>query len=141
MIFLVSKDPFNAMQLQNELKLAGESYVEIFLSVEEAERNLYKLPDMVLMDENLSFSNLLYLTQSVKIYDAHTQVIWLCQKECNDLQKVYESYGVTYCIPKNRVLLEDMAVKVHETLSKSDGKRNSHRRMEYLKKNLLDIDS
>jgi DNA-binding NarL/FixJ family response regulator len=141
MIFLVSKDPFNAMQLQNQLKLTGESYVEIFVSVEEVERNLYKLPDMVLMDENLSLSNLLYLTRSVKIYDTHTQIIWLCQKECNDLQKVCKSYGVAYCIPKNKVLLEDMAAKIHEILGELNSQRSSNKRMEYLKKNLLDMDS
>lgn len=141
MIFLVSKDPFHAMQLQNQLKLTGESYVEIFLSVEEAEHNLYKLPDMILMDENLRFSNLLYLTQSVKIYDAHTRVIWLCQQECNNLQKVCKSHGVVHCIPKNEMLPEDMAVKVHEILGELNGKRSSNKRMKYLKKNLLDMDS
>lgn len=139
MIFLVSKDPFSAMQLQNKLKLAGQQQVEIFLSVEEVEQNLYKLPDMILMDENLTFSNLLYLTQSVKVYDGQMHVIWLCQKDSADLRKLYKSYGVAHCIPKNEVLLDELLGKVHETLNEPKNKKNSSRRMEFLKKNLLDI--
>lgn len=137
MIFLVSKDPFSALQLQNHLRLAGLSQVEIYLSIEEAEHNLYKLPDLVLAENNLSFSKLLYLTLSVKQYDAHMQVIWLCQKDSTQLHKLYKSYGVAHCISKSEVLLEEMMAKVHETLQEGNNKRNSSKRVEFLKKNFL----
>ncbi len=141
MIFLVSKDPFSAIQLQNQLKLAGELQVEIFLSVEEAEHNLYKLPDIILIEDNLSFSSLLYLTQSVKHHDAQTQVIWLCQKNCNDLHIIYKNYGVVNCIARNELLLEEMADKVQEILREPNNKMNNSKRIALLKKNLLDMDS
>lgn len=141
MIFLVSKDPFNALQLQNQLKLTDLPPTEIYLSVEEAENNLYKLPGIVLIDENLAFSNLLYLTQSIKIYDAQLPVIWLCKKDGSELQKTYKGYGVTHCIPEDEILLDKSLTKIHSILQDSAHQRSNKCRMEFLKKELLKLDS
>lgn len=139
MIFLVSQDPFSALQLQSQLKLTGLPPVEIFLSVEETENNLYKLPDIVLIDENLSFPKLLALTQSVKGYNAQLKVIWLCEKDRTALQKIYQAHGAAHCIPKDELLLDSSLVKVHILLQHAYTKRSRQQRMEFLKKNLLSI--
>lgn len=141
MIFLVSKDPFSALQVQYKLKLIGAPAVEIYLSVEEAESNLYKLPQIVLLEENLELSNLLYLTQSVKLYDSQINVLWICREECSELEKIYKEHGVTSCLTKNDYLIEQLSLKIHEMLSGLNGKDTSKKRMQLLKNNLLNMDS
>lgn len=141
MLFLVSKDPFSALQLQHQLKLIGAPAAEIYLSVEEAESNLYKLPHIVLLEDNLKLSNLLYLTQSVKIYDSQINVMWLCREEGSELEKIHKGYGVTCCLTKNDYLIEQLSLKIHEMLNGLNGKDTSKKRMQLLKNNLLNMDS
>ena len=136
MIFIVSTDPFGAVQLQARLKNANNPFVEVYLSPEETEQNLYKLPDVVLIDHNLELADILYLTQSIKAYDSNIQIIWMCDGECAELKKMHKSYGVSYCLSKEDYFLEKIALVAREAKEQSDQDANSLRRIEHLRKSI-----
>lgn len=110
MIFIVSTNPFGAVQLQAQLKANNQQLVEIFLSAEEAEQNLYKVPDLIILDNSLELTDLLYLTQSIKAYDPGIQILWLCNEEGIELRRMYKSYGVSHCLNKGEFLLEQISL-------------------------------
>lgn len=140
MLFLVSKDPFSALQLQQQLRLIAASPVEIYLSVEEAESNLYKLPRLVLLEDNLEAPNLLYLTESIKLYDSQIALIWLCRKEHTGLEKIHKGYGVASCLTRDDQLPGQLSVKVQEIL-KGLKENDTKKRVRLLKKKLFDTSS
>lgn len=136
MIFLISKLPFEAVQLQNHLKAATQQQIDIYLSVEEAEANLYKVPDVIVLDDNLGLTNLLYLTQSVKIYDSSIEVVWLCKEDYKELEGLQKSYGAFKCLSKDGTSLELLSFTLLEICNQQEEDQRQKRK-EYLKKNLL----
>lgn len=137
MIFIINKEPFDAVALQSHLKQASRQFVEAYYSVEEAEANLYKLPDIILLDDNLELTDFLYITQSIKAYDPGIQIIWLCQESSFELLKMYKSYGVSYCLKKNEGLLERLSLSILEAHQQLDKNENSEKRKEQLRKSIL----
>lgn len=137
MIFLTGKFPFEAVQLQNQLRLTTRQQTEIFLSVEEAEANLYKMPDAIILDDNLGLTNLLYLTQSIKIYDSKIEVIWFCEDDYKELLGLHKSYGVFLCLNKKETSLEALSLSLMEICNRQEENHHRLRRKERLKKNLL----
>ncbi len=139
MIFIVNSEPFAAVQFQNQLKSINNNSAEVYLSTEETEQNLYKHPDIILLDENLGLADLLYLTQSIKAYDASIQIIWICNPNSSDLKKMYRSYGVMQCLAKGEYFLERLSltiIEARETLTRSKGRQN---RIEHLRQNILNM--
>lgn len=136
MIFLISKLPFEAAQLQNQLRVTTQQAVDVYLSVEEAEANLYKIPDVIILDENLGLTNLLYLTQSIKIYDSNIEVIWFCGEDYPELCKLQKSYGTYKCLNKKENPLELLSLSVMEICNRQE-EGQQQKRKEYLRKNLL----
>lgn len=139
MIFLVNKDPFATLQLQNQLKEANIHAVEIYLSVNEAEQNLYKLPEVILLDENMELGNLLYLTQSIKAYDSSIQIIWICCESSSEIKKIFKSYGVMQCLTRGDYFLERLSltiIEARETISRS---KSRQKRIEKLRQDSLDL--
>lgn len=141
MIFIVNQDPFAAVQLQKQLKNTNDQFVEIYLSAEEAEQNLYKLPELILLDENLEFGNLLYITQSIKAYDASIQIVWLCSENSSELKKMYPSYGVLQCIPKGDYFLERLSLTIIEARQNISRSMHHQKRIEHLRNNILKASS
>lgn len=137
MIFIVNQDPFGAVQLQKQLKNTNDQFVEIYLAAEEAEQNLYKLPELILLDENLGFGDLLYLTQSIKAYDASIHIVWLCSESSSELQKMYPSYGVTQCITKGEYFLERLSLTIFESRKTMSRSKHHQKRIEHLRNNQL----
>ena len=137
MIFIVNQDPFAAVQLQRQLKSTNDQFVEVYLSAEEAEQNLYKLPELILLDENLEFGNLLYITQSIKAYDASIQTVWLCSEDSSELKKMYPSYGVLQCIPKGDYFLERLSLTIIESRKNFSRTKHDQKRIEHLRNNIL----
>lgn len=137
MIFIVGADPFGAVQFQTQLRNANQKFVEVFLSAKETEQNLYKLPDLVLLDHSLNLSDLLYLTQTIKAYDSAIQIIWLCDATCAELKRMYKSYGVSHCLNKGEYLLEQIILISIETKEKNSRTESSKKRIEHLRKNIL----
>ena len=136
MIFLISKFPFEAVQLQNQLRVTTQQPADVYISVEEAEANLYKMPDTIILDDNLGLTNLLYLTQSIKIYDSKIEVIWFCDEDYQELLNLHKSYGVYKCLNKKKDPLELLSLSVMEICNRQEeGQRK--KRKEYLRKNLL----
>ncbi|WP_017730273.1 hypothetical protein [Nafulsella turpanensis] len=136
MIFLTSRFPFEAVQLLNQLRITTQECINIFPTVEEAEANLYKIPDIVLLDDNLGLTNLLYLTQSIKIYDSKIEVVWFCAEEYKELHSLHESYGVYQCFHKEQTSLELLSFTIME-ICKREKEGQKQKRKEYLRKNLL----
>lgn len=137
MIFIVSKDPFGAVQFQKQLKNTNNQFVEVYLSVEEVEQNLYKLPDVVLIHQSLELTDLLYLTQSIKAYDPIIQIIWICDSNCIELQKMHKSYGVSHCLHKEDYLLEKITIITQEAKQQSLRDDNCKKRIEYLRNSIF----
>lgn len=137
MIFIVSTNPFGAVQLQSQLKSTNNQLVEVFLSAGEAEQNLYKLPDLILLDNSLELTDLLYLTQSIKAYDSSIRIVWLCNEDAYELKKMYVSYGVSHCLNKGEFLLEQVTLIAIE--AKEEGLRDefSQKRIEHLRKSIF----
>lgn len=141
MIFIVSTNPFGAVQLQSQLKSTNHQMVEVFLSAEEAEQNLYKLPDLILLDNSLELTDLLYLTQSVKSYDASIQILWLCNEDAFELKKMYKSYGVSHCLNKGEFLLEQVTLIAIEAREKGLRDEFCRKRIEHLRRSIFSSNS
>lgn len=137
MIFIVSTNPFGAVQLQSQLRSTNHQLVEVFLSAEEAEQNLYKLPDLILLDNSLELTDLLYLTRSIKAYDSSIQILWLCNEDAWELKKMYKSYGVSHCLQKGEFLLEQICLIAIEAKENDLRDEFSRKRIEHLRKNIF----
>lgn len=137
MIFIVGADPFSAVQLQMKLRNAKQQFVEVFLSAEETKQNLYKLPDLVLLDHSLDLSVLLELTDAIKRYDSGIQIIWLCDETCIELKNIHKSYDISHCLNKGEYLLEQIILITIETKEKNSRLESSKKRIEHLRKSIF----
>lgn len=128
MIFIINKEPVGAVSLQSHLKQASRQPVEVYFSVEEVEANLYKLPDIILLDDSIPLTDFLYITQSIKAYDPGIQIIWTCLEDSFELQKMYRSYGVSCCLNKNEGLLERLSLSILEANQELNRSENAEKR-------------
>ena len=141
MIFIVSTDPFGAVQFQRQLKNIHNQFVEVYLSVEEVEQNLYKLPDVVLIHQSLELTDLLYLTQSIKAYDPIIQIVWICDANCLELQKMHKSYGVSHCLNQEDYFLEQITLITHEAKQQNLRDESCRKRIEHLRSSIFSAHS
>lgn len=139
MIFIVNNDPFGAIQLQNQLKNANNHSVEIYLSIDETEQSLYKLPEVVLIDENMDLANLLYLTQSIKAYDSSIQVVWLSKNNSPELKRMCKSYGVLQCLSKEEFFFERLSLTIIEAKESATKNKFRKKRLEKLEDTFLNV--
>lgn len=137
MIFLASKKPMEAVPLQKTLLESYNFCIDIYLSLHEVEENLYKLPDIIFIDENLEIPDLISLTQSIKAYDPEIQVVWLCKKSSPYLEKIYKSYGVYHCLKKEDYFLERISLLILEIKQQPTQKIRSQRKKAHMKRIIL----
>lgn len=137
MIFLVSKNPMEAVQLQRTLKGTYQNSLDVYLSLNEVEENLYKLPDIIFIDENLELSDLISLTQSIKAYDPEIHVVWLCNSGSPYLEKIHKSYGVYHCLLKETHFLERISLLIKEIKHHLLDSHRGHKRKIQLKRIFL----
>ncbi len=109
-IFIVEDDPFYRDLLKGCLRNIGYTDVYTYSSGDECVLNLYRQPDVILLDHNLDGKNGIETLKSIKGYDPEIFVVYVSGQK--DLQIAIDSlkYGSFDYITKDP--------KVHERLEK-----------------------
>lgn len=107
-IFIVEDDRFYGEVIKNELEQKGYTQVEIHQSGEECISNLYKMPDIILLDYLLADSiNGVEVLKLIKTFNPDAQVIMLSgQEELNVAVNSLKYGAFDYVIKKEGALSE-----------------------------------
>jgi DNA-binding NtrC family response regulator len=100
-IFIVEDDAFYASLLKNEIVKNRLGKVESFSSGESFMNNLYKMPDIVLLDHNLGSMKGVDILKEIKSINPNIQVILLSAKEKMRIAITSLKFGAYDYVEKN----------------------------------------
>jgi DNA-binding NtrC family response regulator len=100
-IFIVEDDVFYASLLKNEIVKNRLGEVESFSSGESFMENLFKMPDIVLLDYNLGSMQGVDLLKQIKSINPNIQVILLSAQEKMHIAITSLKYGAYDYVEKN----------------------------------------
>jgi len=100
-IFIVEDDAFYASLLKNEIVKNKVGRVEVFHSGEKFLDNLFKMPDVVLLDHNLGSMRGLEVLKQIKSINPNIQVIFLSAQEKLQVAITSLKYGAYDYVEKN----------------------------------------
>jgi DNA-binding NtrC family response regulator len=113
-IFIVEDDPFYREIILNHLLQQDFDSIQVFKNGKELSDNLYKNPDIILLDYNLTDKNGLELLKEVKGFNPDIQVVFLSGQETIEVAVESLRYGAFDYILKNDLALD----KLNKVLSK-----------------------
>ncbi len=101
LIYIVEDDQFYAEMLKMQLENFGHKKLEVLHSGKALSENLYKQPDIVLLDYNLGDTTGLEILKKIKAYNPNIQVVFLSGQD--DLQIAVNclKYGAYDYVVKN----------------------------------------
>lgn len=102
-IFIVEDDAFYANLLKNEIVKNRLGKVESFSSGESFLENLFKMPDIVLLDYNLGSMEGVEVLKNIKAINPNIQVIFLSAQEKMNVAITSLKYGAYDYVEKNDV--------------------------------------
>ena len=100
-IFIVEDDPFYANLLEQEIKKSRIGKVETFHSGENFLDNLFKMPDIVLLDHNLGTMSGIDILKQIKSVNPNIQVIFLSAQEKMNVAIQSLKYGAYDYVEKS----------------------------------------
>lgn len=100
-IFIVEDDPFYAALLQKEIVKDKLGKVEIFSTGEHFMNNLFKMPDIILLDHHLGTMQGVDILKKIKSINPNIQVIFLSAQEKLQVAITSLKYGAYDYIEKN----------------------------------------
>ena len=100
-IFIVEDDAFYASLLKNEIVKNRLGEVESFSSGEDFMENLFKMPDIVLLDYNLGSMQGVDILKKIKSINPNIQVILLSAQEKMRIAITSLKYGAYDYVEKN----------------------------------------
>jgi DNA-binding NtrC family response regulator len=100
-IFIVEDDAFYATLLKNEIVKNRLGEVESFLSGEHFMENLFKIPDIVLLDYDLGSTKGIDILKKIKSINPNIQVIFLSAQEKLQVAITSLKYGAYDYVEKN----------------------------------------
>jgi two-component system OmpR family response regulator len=100
-IFIVEDDAFYATLLKNEIVKNRLGKVESFSSGESFMNNLYKMPDIVLLDHNLGSMKGVDILKKIKSINPNIQVILLSAQEKMRIAITSLKFGAYDYVEKN----------------------------------------
>ena len=112
-IYIVEDDAFYANILKNEIMKNRLGEVESFSTGESFMANLYKMPDIVLLDHNLGTMQGIDILKNIKSINPNIQVILLSAQEEMRVAITLLKYGVYDYVEKN----EDALKKIVELIN------------------------
>jgi DNA-binding NtrC family response regulator len=112
LIFIVEDDVFYASAIKHELEKEKLTNIEVYHSGEEAFGNMYKLPEIVLLDHGLGDANGLSILKKIKSLNPSIQVVFLSGQDALDVAVKSLKYGAFDYIEKDGNGLINMAYAV-----------------------------
>jgi DNA-binding NtrC family response regulator len=111
-IFIVEDDRFYGEIIKNELEQNNYTQVELHTSGDECINNLYKMPDIILLDYHLEGSlNGIEVLKKIKAFNPDAQVIMLSgQEELNVAVNSLKYGAFDYVVKKDGALAEMVAL-------------------------------
>jgi DNA-binding NtrC family response regulator len=100
-IFIVEDDAFYASLLKNEIIKNKLGHVESFSTGESFMDNLYKMPDIVLLDHNLGSMEGIDILKKIKSINPNIQVILLSAQDKMRIAITSLKYGAYDYVEKN----------------------------------------
>ena len=110
-IFIVEDDAFYANLLKNEIVTNKLGEVTCFSSGETFLENLYKMPDLVLLDYNLGSMQGVDILKKIKAINPNIQVILLSAQEKMRVAITSLKYGAYDYVEKNDFAFDQ--IKAH----------------------------
>ncbi len=107
-IFIVEDDAFFATILNHEILKNNLGDVEIFLTGEGFMDNLYKMPDIVLLDYNLNTTNGLEVLKKIKSFNPNIKVILISSQDNASVAIKSFKNGAYGYIEKNNDVLKKL---------------------------------
>ncbi len=101
-IFIVEDDVFYATLLEKQLLENQLDNVEVYCTGEECLDNLYKMPNVVLLDYDLGSSNGIDVLKNIKSVNPNIEVIFLSGQEKMNVAITSLKYGAYDYIEKNK---------------------------------------
>ena len=102
LIFIVEDDVIYQELVKNELEVSQYSNIEVFSNGTDCMSNLYKMPDIVMVDYNLDKNmNGIQVLKKVKNFDKNIQVIMFSAQEKLDVIISSIKYGAYDYVVKN----------------------------------------
>ena len=101
-IFIVEDDVFYANLLKKEIIKNRLGNVETYYTGEDFFDNLYKMPDMVLLDHNLGGMNGVAVLKKIKAISPKVQVIFLSAQEKIHVAITSLKFGAFDYVEKNK---------------------------------------
>lgn len=100
-VFIVEDDAFYASLLENEIVKNSIGKVEVYHSGEKFLDNLFKMPDVVLLDHNLGSMKGIDVLKEIKSISPNIQVIFLSAQEKLQVAITSLKYGAYDYVEKN----------------------------------------
>jgi len=115
-IFIVEDNVFYASLLKNEIVKNKLGKVESFSSGESFLENLFKMPDIVLLDYNLESMNGIEVLKNIKSINPNIQVIFLSAQEKMNVAITSLKYGAYDYVEKNDVAFKRINALINRIL-------------------------
>ncbi len=113
LIFIVEDDVIYQEIVRNELEQKKFNNVEVFSSGVDCVNNLYKMPDIILVDYNLDNTmDGIQLLKKIKVFNPNIQVLMLSAQEKLDVAINSMKYGAYDYIIKNDVAMKRIGFMV-----------------------------
>jgi len=101
-VFIVEDDPFYATLLEREITNTKAGRVRVFHSGEKFLDNLYKMPEIVLLDHNLGSMKGIEVLKQIKSVNPNIQVIFLSAQEKLQVAITALKFGAYDYVEKNK---------------------------------------
>jgi DNA-binding NtrC family response regulator len=112
-IFVVEDDPFYLELITHLLTTEGYHEVETFSKSDDCINNLYKMPDLCILDYNLEEGTGMDVLRHIKSINPDIQVIFLSGQEAMDVALKTLKYGAFDYIIKNENAMERLTLVIN----------------------------
>ncbi|MFT5877529.1 MAG: DNA-binding NtrC family response regulator [Dokdonia sp.] len=131
-IFIVEDNRFYGMLLKSEIEKSFQGDIEIFPTGEMFLNNLYRNPDIVILDHHLGTMNGVGLLKQVKEAHPQLEIILLSSQESMNVAVHSLKYGAYEYVEKNKYTFPRISFLIRKIQQESSTKKNKRIKSQFI---------